>query len=146
MTNEGFEKSMLFLQCWREAGHMGEQAMTAVAFALRNRQRASWENSSWLQIIQHIGRLRYNSDVPNIGFPDLRDPIVHRFLARIDSIYDGSAPDNFTSSIHPSEGPRTGKYWARLDQITNDKFLKVIVRNPDAHPKTSTVGGLTFFS
>jgi len=146
MTNEAFEKSQLFLTAWREAGHLGEQAMIAVSFALRNRQRAGWENGSWIQIIQHANRFRYNNEAPNPGLPDLRDPIVHRFLARIDGIYDGSTPDNFTSSIHPSEGPRTGKYWARLDQITNDKFLKVIVRNPDAHPKTSTVGGLTFFS
>ena len=146
MTREAFEKSQLFLQAWREAGHLGEHAMTAVAFALRNRQRAGWENGSWTQVIQHINRLRYNSVEPNSGLPDLRDPIIHRFLARIDGIYDGSTPDTFTSAIHPTEGPRTGKYWCELDKITNERFLLAVVRNHGAHPKTSTVGSLTFFS
>ena len=146
MTNESFEKALLFLTCWREAGHLGEPAMTAVAFALRNRQRAGFENGSWSQIIQYSNRLRYNDAAPNPGFPDLRNPVVHRFLARIDSIYDGSAPDTFTSSIHPTEGPRAGKWWCALDGITNEKFLSVIVRNPVSHPKTSTVGSMTFFA
>ena len=146
MTREAFEKSQLFLQSWREAGHLGEQAMTAIAFALRNRQRAGWENGSWMQIIQHCNRLRYNKVEPNTGLPDLRDPIIHRFLARIDGIYDGSTPDTFASAIHPTEGPRTGKYWCELDKITDEKFLLVVVRNPGAHPRTSTVGGLTFFA
>ena len=146
MTHEGLEKSLLFLQAWKEAGHLGDQAMTAVALALRNRQRAGWENGSCVQIIQHANRLRYNSVEPNPGLPDLRDPIIHRFLARIDGIYDGSTPDTFTSAIHPTEGPRTGKYWANLAEITNERFLLAVVRNPSAHPKTSTVGSLTFFS
>ena len=160
MTNEAFEKSQLFLAAWKEAGHMGEQAMTAVAFALRNRQRAGWENSSWSQIIQFSNRLRYNTEPPNPGWPDLRDPVVHRFLARIDGIYDGSTPDTLTSTtqmitlVQPGidtsalghTGVLIGKYWCMLDQITNERFLEVIVRNPRAHPKTSTVGGLTFFA
>ena len=146
MTREGLEKSQLFLQAWREAGHLGEQCMTAIAFALRNRQRAGWEGGMWLKIIENANRIRYNTHTPNDGYPDLRDPGIHRFLARIDSIYDGSAPDTFTSSIHPTEGPRTGKYWAELDNITNEKFLQSVVRSPLAHPKTSTVGTLTFFA
>lgn len=146
MTREMFEKAQLFLVAWGEAGHLGEQCMTAVAFALRNRQRAGFENGSWLQIIQNVNRIRYNSESPNQGLPDLRDPVIHRFLARIDGIYDGSTPDTFTSSIHPQEGPRTGKYWANLAEITNERFLLAVVRNPSAHPKTSTVGSLTFFS
>ena len=146
MTSEMFEKSQLFLAAWREAGHLGEQSMSAVAFAIRNRQRAGFENGSWLQVIQYINRIRYNNAEPNLGLPDLRDPIIHRFLARIDGIWDGSTPDTFTSSIHPAEGPRSGKYWCELDKITNERFLLAIVRNPSAHPKTSTVGSLTFFA
>jgi hypothetical protein len=146
MTRQGLEKSLLFLQAWREAGHFGEQGMNAVAFALRNRQRAGWENGSWMQIIENCNRLRYNDAEPNTGYPDLRDPTISRFLARIDGIYDGSTPDTITSCTHPIDGVRTGKYWCELDKVTNEKFLLVIVRNPTAHPKTSTVTGLTFFS
>lgn len=146
MTREGFEKAQLFLQSWREAGHLGEQAMTAVAFALRNRQRAGWDGGMWLRIIENASRMRYNESEPNQGWPDLRDPIIHRFLARIDGIYDGSTPDVYVSCTHPTEGVRTGKYWADLGEITNQKFLELIVRSPESHPKTSTVGTLTFFA
>lgn len=146
MVREGFEKSQLFLQSWREAGHLGEQAMMAVAFALRNRQRAGWDGGIWLKIIENANRMRYNNIPPNEGFPDLRDPIIHKFLARIDGIYDGSMPDTYTSCTHPIEGVRVGKYWADLAEITNERFLELIVRSPESHPKTSTVGTLTFFS
>jgi len=146
MTREGVEKAMLFLQSWREAGHLGEQCMSAVAFALRNRQRASWEGGNWMKIVENANRIRYNNTAPNQGYPDMRDPIINRFLSRIDGIYDGSTPDIYTTTTHPTEGPRTGKYWANLGDITDKRFLELIVRCPRSHPKTSTVGTLTFFS
>jgi hypothetical protein len=147
MTRQTLEKAELFLQAWKEAGQYGEQAMLAVAFALRNRQRAGWEGGDWLRVIQNCGRLRYNKGPANdVGFPDLRNPVVYRFLTRVDAIYGGSAPDTYTSCTHPIEGVRTGKYWAELDKITDEKFLLSVVRCPGAHPKTSQVGGLTFFA
>ena len=147
MNRESFEKSQLFLQAWREAGHLGEQCMTAIAFALRNRQRAGWEGGMWLKIIENADRIRYNTQAPNTGFPDLRDPGIYRFLARIDGIYDGSTPDTFTSCTQKfSDKVFIGKYWADLSAITNEKFLQTVVRSPLAHPKTSTVGTLTFFA
>jgi hypothetical protein len=159
MTKQNYEKAMLFLQAWREAGHLGEQCMTAIAFALRNRQRSGWEGGQWDQIIQNCNRIRYNDRPPNEGFPDLRNPVLHRFLARIDGIYDGSSPDMLTSCAQfikvptatgnnaglPS-GVLTGKYWAELDKVTNKEFLERIIRAVADHPKTSTVGGLTFFA
>lgn len=146
MTRQMLEKGLLFMQCWKESSHLGEQAMLAVAFALRNRHRAGWEGGDWLRIIQNCNRIRYNELPPNTGMPDLRDPTIYRVLTKIDTTYDGSAADTFTSSIHPTNGPRTGKYWAELDKITDKAFLEKIVRNPTAHPKTSTVGSLTFFA
>jgi len=158
MNNETFEKAQLFMRVWQEAAHLGEQAMMAVAFALRNRQRAGWEGGFWLKVIEHADRLRYNDAPLNLDWPDLRDPIVHRVLARIDGVYDGSASDNLTSVTAPmpieryawqggdSAQVRTGKYWAELSGITNKEFLERIVRDPASHPKTSTVGSLTFFA
>ena len=159
MTNQSLEKAMLFLAAWREAGQWGEQAMMAVAFALRNRQRNSWEGGSWINIIKNYNRLRYNDFVPSQDFPELRDPVIHRFMTKIDSIYDGSAIDNLTSTqqfviaVQPGAeatglhtGVLTGKYWAILSEITNEKFLSAIVRNPENHPKTSQVGPITFFA
>jgi hypothetical protein len=146
MTTTNIEKAWLFVQAWKEAGHLGEQAMLAIAFALRNRQRAGWEGGSWAQIIQYCNRIRYNEVPPNNGYPDLRDPVIRRVLAKIDSVYDGSAPDTFTSVTHPTLGVLTGKYWAILKDITNVDFLEKIVRSPESHPKTSQVGDLTFFA
>jgi hypothetical protein len=146
MVTQQIEKAWLFVQAFREAGHLGEQAMLAVAFALRNRQRAGWEGGNWALVVKHCNRIRYNTVPPNDEYPDLRDPIVRRVMTKIDSIYDGSAPDTFVSCVHPTEGARTGKYWAILHQITNPEFLERIVRSPNEHPKTSTVGDLTFFA
>ena len=158
MTIENFEKSLLFLYIWREASHFGEQAMLAIAYALRNRQRAGWEGGSWTRVIEHADRLRYNAVAPNTGYPDPRDPIVRRVLARIDTIYDGSAPDTLTSCPNnmrrkidiavglAPDAMKTGKYWCELDKTTNQEFLEKIVRDFTHHPKTSTVAGLAFFS
>jgi len=146
MVTQQVEKAWLFVQTFREAGHLGEQAMLAVAFAFRNRQRAGWEGGNWAGVIKHCNRIRYNNAPPNDEYPDLRDPAIRRVLGRIDSIYDGTAADNMVSSVHPTEGARTGKYWAVLHKITNSEFLERIVRSPNEHPKTSQVGDLTFFA
>ena len=159
MTKVNYEKALLFMQCCREASHLGEQAMLAVAFCLRNRQRNGFEGGDWLQIIQYCNRLRYNDAPPNNEFPDLRNPIIHRFLAKIDSVFDGSMPDVLTSCTQfataltaqgnaagLTSGVATGKWYCELDKITNPEFLARIVRAPHDHPRTSTVGGLTIFA
>ena len=146
MVTQQIEKVWLFVQAVREAGHLGEQAMLAVAFALRNRQRAGWEGGNWSLVIKHCNRIRYNDAPPNDEYPDLRDPIIRRVMTKIDGIYDGSMPDVLVSCVHPLEGARTGKYWCQLHKITNQDFLEKIVRATKDHPKTSTVGDLTFFA
>lgn len=155
MVAESLEKAALFLFAWREAGHLGENAMMGVAFCVFNRVRAYWDNGDWLKVIEHANQQSYTLKPQRLDYPDLRDPIVRRFLARIDSIYDGTTPDTY-ASVLPMDGSspdglkwgdiRRGKYWATTDGIDNPWFLEKIRRDPSNHPRTSTGTGFDFFA
>lgn len=139
MTATQIEQGQLALFCWREASdYGGTDCMMAVAMALKNRQREGWHYGEWLRIIQDAenGVMAYRKEQARHGqFPDLRDPIFNKFLARIPAIYDGTTPDDFTDG---------GLYWANLTDVQSKEFLEKIIRGKD-YAKCATVSPLNFF-
>lgn len=139
MQASHIEQSLLALFCWREAGEYGGiDCMMAVAMALKNRQREGWHYGEWLRIIQDAenGVMAYRPEQTKRNqMPDLRDPVLIKFLARIPAIYDGTTPDDYTDG---------GVFWANLGDVQSPYFLEKIIRGKD-YAKCATVGPLNFF-
>lgn len=135
MTNESFIKAQLAALAHREAAHLGGiDNMLAVAFVIRNRQRAGWRGGNWLELIQHAHEAAGTIYPPSV--PDLRDIHFKLVLQQVDDIYSGLAVDKYTEGA---------LYYAELNRIDNAEFLEQIVRDAEHHPRVATVASVSFF-
>jgi len=130
----------------------GLNGMLGVAFVIRNRIRAGWWNGDWSEVLSH--HKDYSCRIENMPdiIPDPRNHSFSRFLMQVDGIFSGATDDFVT--IKPSgevnylfkeQRPPVALYYARLNEITNEKFMNDIPRRPDLHPLIAQVGGLSFF-
>lgn len=153
MYEADFIKAQVALFCWREASQYGgDQCMTAVAFALRNRVEAGWGGGTndWLGVLSLASKTSFRLEQPlRDQYPDERDPAWRKFFARIDTIVDGTAPDTYTS-VEKMWGPAgskvTGLYWYAMNEIDNPWFTEYIIQKPDQHQKMATVGPMLFYT
>lgn len=135
MTPELFIKAQLASMAHREAYHLGGiNNMLAVAFVLRNRQRASWHGGNWMSVIQladsHSAVINPQTAI------DLRDSNFKTFLQQIDDVYSGLAPDRMTEGA---------LFYCELHRVESGWFRDNIVRDPENHPRCANVGQMTFF-
>lgn len=153
MYESDFVKSAVALFCWREASQYGgDFAMTAVAFALRNRVEAGWGdgNNDWLGVLSNASKVSFRLQQPlQDQYPDSRDASWRKFFARVDGIVDFTTPDTYVS-VEKMWGPAGSKvsalYWYGMNEITNPWFTENIVRKPEQHQKCATVGPLIFYT
>lgn len=152
MTTSDFVIGQLALRAWRDGHSEGLNGMLAVAYCFRNRIRAGWWNSSWLDVLAHHREVSYKTELEDDSMPEAGDYAFHvLFLQQLDGIFDGSSPDTITTSpdLPPPLSPQyvapVSLFYGRLDQITSTKFLLDIARNPE-HKRVASVGALTFFS
>jgi hypothetical protein len=110
--------------------------MTAVGLVVRNRVMAGWNGGDWCAVMEAHQKFSGTTDlVDTIRWPDVRDPRFQAVLLKVDSIYDGTAPDITNGAL----------YYANLAFANSQWFLTNIVQNP-AHPRLGTVGQQTFFA
>lgn len=141
MRSEDFIKSQIALLAWREGHRHGLNNMLAIAYMLRNRQRAGW--GDWLTVIKNYDLYRGTKVEPTLDleYPDLGDRDFLQLLRAVDDIYSGVAVDNLTTN-HENQ---PGLYCGELHNVTRDWFLEKIVRSPE-HKPTTVVNGVTFFT
>lgn len=135
MTAEQFIKAHLAAFAHREAAHHGGiDNMLAVAFVIRNRQRAGWQGGNWMMILHSAPEAAGTIYQPSA--PDLRDINFKMLLQQIDDVYSGMAIDKMTEGA---------KFYCELNKCHNDWFRDSIVRDPEHHPRVATVGNVSFF-
>jgi hypothetical protein len=136
MTPEQYIKAQLAAFAHREAAHHGgSDNMLAVAFVIRNRQRAGWEGGNWMRILDSAPA--FCGTVYPPSSPDLRDLTFKMFLTQVEDIYSGMMPDKFT---------RGALFYCELNQCRNEWFADNILRDPTSHPRVATVGNVSFFT
>lgn len=135
MTNENFIKAQLAALAHREGHeHGGTNNMLAVAFVMRNRQRAGWRGGEWLGIIHTAEEVA--SRISEVSAPDLRDINFRILLQQIDDVYSGMAADKITEGA---------LYYAELNRIESTWFRKHILDDLEHHPRVANVGNVVFF-
>lgn len=135
MTAEQYIKAHLAAFAHAEAAHHGGiDNMMAVAFVIRNRQRAAWEGGNWMRILHAAKSAAATIYTPSA--PDLRDINFRMLLSQVDDIYSGLALDKMTEGA---------LFYCELNRIDNDWFRDTIVRDSDHHPRVATVGTVSFF-
>ena len=141
MTYENYIKARLVDYAVNEAYHHGGiEGMCAVAQIIANRVKAGW--GEWKQVIDnapnYIGTI-----VPAPKF-EPRDIAFRRMLSMVDEIYQGTSDDT-NVSIEDDRGKIVGLYYAELNNINRDWFIKNVVTHIDRHPRIATVGPMTIF-
>ena len=141
MRSDEFVQGQLALLAWREGHKGGLNLMLAIAFMLRNRQKAGW--GDWLSIIKNYALYRATAVEPtlDVEFPDVRDRDFLTLLQAIDGICSGAAVDYLTTN----QEKQGALYCGELHNVTRDWFLEKIVRCPD-HKRTTEIAGTTFFT
>jgi hypothetical protein len=148
MTGAEYIQGQLATFAWRDGFADGLSGMEAVAFCIRNRQRAGWWNGDWAQILSHHRDYSYKTDEYPDEIPDPRVWSFQLLLHEISAIFDGSRNDDVTIAKDSvvARKPGVALYYARLDQINSDRFLYNIARKPEEHPVIAQIGSLSFFS
>lgn len=133
MTPENFIKAQIAAFAHREAAHHGGiDNMLAVAFVIRNRQRAAWQGGNWMSILHHAPTVSGTIYQPSA--PDLRELNFRMLLAKVDDIYSGMELDKMTEGA---------LFYCELNKAEN-WFRDTIVQNPN-HSRVATVGNVSFF-
>lgn len=130
--------------------------MKAVCYAIRNRQRAGWFNSSWHDILAHHQDWAATDKIYTLDLPDPRNYAFGLLLQEIDGIFSGSRDDDVTQGSTRIGGMRVrvsgesdkpvALYYGRLNDDLRPWFLENISRATDSHRLIATVGTLSFFS
>lgn len=134
MTAETYIKAQLAALAHREAAHMGGvNNMLAVAFVMRNRQRAGWFGGDWMEIIHNAYKVAAAIYPPSA--PNLRDLSFRSFLQQVDDIYTGMAQDAMTEGA---------LYYCELHRIERAWFHENILQHGQ-HERVANVGQVAFF-
>jgi hypothetical protein len=110
MTADNYIKAHLAAFAHTEASHHGGvENMLAVAFVIRNRQRAGWEGGNWMRILHAAKSAAGTYCQPSA--PDLRDINFRMLLSQVDDIFSGLAVDKYTAGAF---------FYCELNKIEND--------------------------
>lgn len=126
------DKTFLALVAWREATEDGREAMRAVAHVVANRVKA-WEQS-WINVIikpEQFSSITILGDPQTVRFPSELELV--NLWALIDSIYNGTDPDNTNGAL----------YYANEALVTSGWYKEHIIESPD-HPVLATIGRQVF--
>ena len=82
MVADDFIKAKLVEVAWKRAGHISFPACAAVMFCVRNLLEKNGDQN-WLRALGEV--------------TDPRDPEFQKLLELVDSVFDGSKPDNITN-------------------------------------------------
>jgi hypothetical protein len=141
MDSATYEKALAALLCWREENGNGVNGMLGVLFCLRNRAKAGWEMGQWSKLItthNQFSSMTVKGDAELVQFPDLHDQNFVKVLQMVDGIYDGTTEDTLTNGglyyYDPGPGVTPGGW-----------FDRVILGNPEEHPRCATIGHTQFF-
>jgi hypothetical protein len=105
----------------------------AQALMIRNRVLAGW--SDWLNAINDYEKYSASPQTGRLLLGSMNDIFFIRLLGLCSNVIAGLEKDTTAG----------GLWCARLNEITSDKFLADIVRQPESHPRIAQVGQLVFF-
>lgn len=135
MIQGDFIKSQMILFAWREAAHYGGiNNMLAVLYVLRNRVKAGWNGSDYLDVIAAAQQSSAHK-IESISVPDVRDPNFRRLLSLIDGIHAGTSNDEMTDGA---------LFYADFTNVSED-FKERIIEHPQEHPRVAQVGPVHLF-
>jgi hypothetical protein len=151
LKTQDYIKALYSLRCYQDGYSEGIHGMLAVAFAIRNRVRAGFYNGDWIKVLSHHKDWSATLEPYTEDFPDPRNHAFMMLLQEIDYIFAGDKEDDITRPKSETAkalavDPPPVLYYAKLNEITNPKFLADICRRPDLHERIATVGALTFFT
>lgn len=149
MTITDAQRAMLAIFAAREAGERGSlEQMRAIAFCIRQRVRAGWEDGSWLAVMENSC---HHSAHERQDFPlDPNNRNLHRMLSDVDSIYYGQQRHGLETSqgdetLESSIVEHDLKYWCFLDRPMTEWFKVNIVQDPTNHANLSQMGLMMFY-
>lgn len=135
MTAETYIKAHLAALAHREAGHCGGvNNMLAVAFVVRNRQRAGWRGGNWMELI--ASHDEYSAWLHPATTPDLRELNFRILLQQIDDVFSGLAGDKMTEGA---------LYYCELNRVERAWFKENVLHDATSHPRVAQVGNVSFF-
>jgi hypothetical protein len=119
---------------WNQNRENHLQGMLAVGCMIRNRVTSGW--GQWQFVLDNHEQWSAVPTNNRLKLGDISDVLFLRLLGTCDNLIAGLEKDI-----------TAGALWGgcRLDEITSEKFLADIVRNPENHPRISQVGTLVFF-
>jgi hypothetical protein len=144
MTYENYIKAKLVDFACDAAYHYGDfESVMGVAQVIANRVNAGWHGGDWKAVIDDAKKSAGTEPPPQKMNP--RDLLFRRILSQIDDIYYGTADDSGVN-VDSEEGTVPSLYYGELHNITNQWFKDSITSDLANHPRTATVGQLTFFA
>jgi hypothetical protein len=144
---------------WREGERLAPgslDAKKAIAHVVRNRVDAGWENGDWLKIIMNtdVSSSSLVEDVDWKSYIDLWSYDFKALYGHCEAVYSGLINDALTTGAdlrqvqimtRSYQAQKAFFYAALGDAKLRPWFLENIVRKPEEHPRTVTVGTITFF-
>jgi hypothetical protein len=152
VTEKTFAMAMLVEFAVREAGPEASlEEMKAICYALRNRVRAGWFDSDWIQCMEQAGLSAGNEGrVPGPinsqtrPFQMLLQAIEDIFYTQRDQQPKGwgsllpSDPDAQGDSLEAAVG--TSLYWVNIRRTIRPWFVENIIRDHQNHPERTSLG------
>ena len=149
MTQSDLYKAALAMFAARAAGEKGSlEQQKAIAYCIRNRVKAGWNDGNWLAVIEDADDFMGNLPGPRVRL-DANGRAFVRLLRDIDEIYYGG--QRFAGQTGNEEGDSlesavgNAKFWLFLSQPFNPWFVEHIIHAPDSHPNRGQMGLMQFF-
>lgn len=155
MDNRAFVSGQISLFAWHEGKRLApgsRNAMLGIAHVIGNRVEGGWYNGDWLKILEEapVHSASNRDEMQDSSLPDIWDKDFRWLHDRVEQIYDRTLTDTITRSagtleVGGKEQPRPGFYYANLNNMTREWFVKTIAKDPDNHPRTAECMPLVFF-
>jgi hypothetical protein len=131
MTVQDFDRAILALACWYEAGDGNIDTMLCIAHTINNLAKKE-EIGIGEAVVEH--RKLHGIDTHDNVYPDERDPRVTRLLQRIDDVGSPYSVDLTNGAI----------YYIDLGKSVPE-HMGFLLKHPDEHPMCAISGGMHFF-
>lgn len=149
--NKDFIIGQLALFAYREGTRIApgsRGAARGIAFIIGNRVRdGGWHDGDWLKVIENapVHSAYEVADMDFRAMPDVWHPDWRALYATCQSIYEGSFIDDVTIAPKAAKLPPS-LFYANLNHKLREWFVEKIIRQPEAHPRTTECQPLVFFA